>query len=483
MTFHRREVLGALGAASASTLLWALGCGARSPAIRRAPQVSGEVRTWLRDAVARLIAVYPTVHALAVSRRRTTAALDVLGAGIARTRIDGAVFTVRRTDGSCREHVTSDLSAAGIDEAVTALGAPRERKSLDFGRAPPTPDEPPHLDDSDLRHRAELLQRHASASSRIVYAAALIDIDDAILWSVAPRRDLEQRLTRIRHTATCAAWNGSRAVVREAERAWSGWLDDQPLTPADIDAARDAALQLMTPGIFDDGERTLVLDPSAAALLLDTAATHLLTSAAARHPAVARRAAIDAHLASPLVTLVDDPTTPAAYGAFAFDDEGEPAAAITLLDQGRIAARLTDHTGSGAGRGRRPGHLALVEPAPPHLRLSPGSFDTPQLYTDGFILEGALSATYDPDTDHFRLACARARELKSANETGRIYADVELVGSLSALLAAIDGIARDPATLAPHTHPTQPPLWRSISTPALRTRGFLRASRPPRTRT
>ncbi|MGH9888166.1 MAG: hypothetical protein ACREBE_21720, partial [bacterium] len=280
VTLYRRELLGALGAASASTLLWALGCGARPPALRRAPQVSGEVRTWLHDAVARLIAVYPTVHALAVSRRRTTAALDVLGAGIARVRIDGAVFTIRRADGSCREHVTSDLSAAGIDEAVTALGAPRERKSLDFGRAPPTPDEPPRLDDGDLRHRVELLQRDASASSRIVYAAALIDIDDSIVWSVAPRRDLEQRLTRIRHTTTCAAWNGSRAVVREAEHAWSGWLDDQPLSAADIDAARDAALQLMTPGSFDDGERTLVLDPSAAALLLDTAATHLLTSTA-----------------------------------------------------------------------------------------------------------------------------------------------------------------------------------------------------------
>lgn len=482
MTFHRREVLGTLGAASASTLLWALGCGSQPPVVRRAPQVSGEVRTWLHDAVARLVATYPTVHALAVSRRRTTAALDVLGAGIARLRTDGAVLTVRRADGTQREHVTSDLTAAGIDDAVTALGAPRQRKSLDFGRPPPTPDEPPHLDDGDLRHRVELLQSDASASSRIVYAATLIDVDDAILWSVAPGRDLEQRLTRIRHVATCAAWNGTRAVVRHADRAWSGWLDDQPLSTADIAAARDAALQLMTPGTFDDGERTLVLDPSTTALLLDTTARHLLTSTAARRSSVARRLPLDAHLAAPLLTLVDDPTTPAAYGAFAFDDEGEPAAPLTLLDAGRVAARLSDHAGNGAGRGRRRGHLALVEPSPSHLRLTPGPLDTPQLYTDGFILEGALGATYDPDTDHLRLTCARARELKSAHETGRIYPDVELVGSLAALLTSVDGIARDPSTFAPHTHPDQPPTWRSISTPALRTRGYLRAARIPRGR-
>ena len=151
-------MLRALGLASSSTLLWALGCGSSQPTLRRAPQVSGEVRTWLHDAVARLIAVYPSVHALAVSRQRTTAALDVLGPGIARARTDGVVFTVRRPDGTQREYATSDLSAAGIDAAVTALDAPRQRKSLDFGRAPPTPDEPPRLDERDLRRRVELLR-------------------------------------------------------------------------------------------------------------------------------------------------------------------------------------------------------------------------------------------------------------------------------------------------------------------------------------
>jgi len=473
----RREVLGALGLASSSTLLWALGCGSSRPPARRALQVSGEVRTWLHDAVARLIAVYPTVHALAVSRRRTAAALDVLGPATARFRSDGVVFTVRRPDGTQREYVTSDLSAAGIDAAVTALDAPRQRKSLDFGRAPPTPDEPPRLDDRDLRRRVERLQHDASASSRIVYAAALIDVDDAIVWSVAPRRDLEQRLVRIRQSVTCAAWNGTRPVLRHSERVCSGWLDDQPLTPADIATTRDAALQLMTPGTFDDGERTLVLDPSVAALVLDTAACHLLTSAVSRRPAVARRAALDTHLASSAVTLVDDPTAPAAYGGFAFDDEGELAAPLTLLDAGRIAARLTDHAGAGSGRGRRPAHLALVEPSPSHLALTPGQLDTAQLYTDGFVLEGALAAHYDPDTDHLRLSCARARELKAGNETGRIYPDVDLVGSLSALLGAIDAIAREPTTFAAPTPPNRPPTWRSIATPALRTRGFLRARR------
>ncbi|HEX4419308.1 MAG TPA: hypothetical protein VH165_15455, partial [Kofleriaceae bacterium] len=378
MSFDRREMLGAFGVASASTLLWALGCGGRPPMVRRAPQVSGEVRTWLHDAVARLAAVYPAVHALAVSRHRTTAALDVVGAGLARERHDGVVLTVRDRGGARREHMTSELTAAGIDDAVTALGASHRRASIDFGRAPDVPAEPPLLDEHDLRHRVELLQRDATPSSRIVYAAAFIDVDDAVVWSVAPGHDREQHLLRIRQSATRAAWNGARPVIGEVERAWSGWLDDQPLSADELAAASATALELMTPGGFDDGERTVVLDPSVVAVILDAAVRGRLTAAAptglasAREPSVPGPAipatvaglgppvlasasalgspspaptsaprnspspaptggprdpsilGLGLGLGSALITLVDDPTATGAYGGFAFDDEGEP---------------------------------------------------------------------------------------------------------------------------------------------------------------
>jgi predicted Zn-dependent protease len=456
---HRREVLAALGAASASTWLSTLGCGAPAPIVRRAPQVSGEVRTWLHDAVAGLAAAHPFAHALAVSRHRTVAARDVLGAGIARERAEGVVLTIRDRDGTWHDHVIAELSRDAVDAAASALGAARRPRAVDFGRAPPTPDEPPHLDDRDLHRRVErLLEGDAALAARMIYAAAAIDLDDAIVWSVAPGRDLEQRLVRIRQTALRAASNGTQPVVREAEHAWSGWLDDQPLTPAELTATGEAVLEIMTPGGFDDGERSVVLDPSVAAVLLDAVVRALPATAAG------------ARLASPLVTLIDDPTTPAAYGGFAFDDEGEPAAALTLLDAGRVAGRLGDRATGAPGRGRRPGHLGHVAPAPSHLRLVPGTADARDLQGDGFLLEGGLGARLDVTGDRIRVVCARARELKAGNTTGRLYADVELVGSLTALLTAIDAVALTPASFAPRGS-----LWRSIATPAVRTRGFVRA--------
>jgi predicted Zn-dependent protease len=506
----RREVLGALGAASGGALLWALGCGGARPLAPRAPQVSGEVRTWLHDAVARLAAAHPFVHALAVSRRRTTCARDVLGTGTAHQRADGVLLTVRGRDGAWRDHAIAELSRDAVDAAARALDAPAQPRAIDFGPAPATPAEPPPVDDRDLAQRLDhlldnLLGADAALAPRLIYTAAAIDIDDAIVWSVSPGRDLEQRLVRIRQTAVRAASSGNRAVVRAADRAWSGGLDDQLLTPDELTAAGESALEVLTPGRFDDGERSVVLDPSVAAIVLDAAARGLFTADAARRPEVARRLAgsssagaipdagrggptapADASrrptggdagarpFASPLLTLIDDPTVAGAHGGFAFDDEGEPAAPLTLLDAGRIAARLATRAdgASSAGRGRRPGHLGPLTAAPSHLRLVPGTSDLRQLYGDGFILEGGLDAVLDPAGDRIRVACARARELVAGKTTGRLYADVELVASLPALLSAVDAVASSPSTFAPPG-----PLWRSISTPALRTRAFVRAVR------
>jgi predicted Zn-dependent protease len=479
VTLHRREVLAALGVASASTLLYALGCSAPARQVRRAPQVSGEVRTWLHDAVARLAAAYPFAHALAVSRRRTTAARDVLGAGTAHQHAEGVVLTVRDRDGTWREHASSELSRDAIAAAARALAADRQPRRIDFGPPPPAPAEPPTLDERDLRTRVELLLHgDAALARRLVYAAAALDIDDAIVWSVAPGRDLEQRLVRIRQTAVRAAWNGTRPVVREVDRAWSGGLDDQPLGPDDLTAASEAALEVLTPGGLDDGERSVILDPSVVAVILDTAARTLLTADAARRPELARRLAA-APLASPLVTVVDDPTAPGAYGGFAFDDEGQPAAPLTLIDAGRVVAPLSDRAAGAPGRGRRPGHLGRVAPSPSHLRFAPhpDAVDLRQLHSNGFVLEGGLGARLAADGDRIRIACTRARELRAGSTTGRLYADVELVGSLSALLSAIDAIDATPAGFAPRDPVTPLPIWRSISAPAVRTRGLVRASR------
>lgn len=466
---NRRELLAGLGIGGAASLAWALGCGGPGRTVRRRDPAPDEVRSWLRDAVARLAAVHPAVHVLAVRRQRTAAAIDVLGAGVARGWRDGVVATVRVADGTSREHATSELSAAGVAAVVTALGGAARAPALALP-VPAAPAAPARLPDAALRDRVEAIARaDRRLTSRVVYAAAMIDIDDCHVWSLSPTHDREQRLVRVRKRAVRAAWNGDRPVVAEAARGWRGEVDERALERDAIEDATTAALQLMTPGAFDERERDVILDPSLTASLVDIAVRALLTGAAARRPEVARRIRGDRPLAAPAFTLVDDPTAPGAYGGFRFDDDGAPAAPLRLIEAGRVVGALA------TGRGRRPGHVGPIEPAPSHLRLAAGTLAADALGGDGLLLDGALGASVDPSTDRVVIGAARARELRAGVATGRVYADVELVGELSALLTAISGIARETAVVALRDEVDGEPRWRSIEAPHLRTRGMVRA--------
>jgi len=464
-----------LGVASAQAALWACGAPAQR-VVRRATEVNPELRTWLHDAVATLKgAGFSSVHVLAASRQRTTAAIDVLGAGVARARCDGLVITVRDRDGMLREQVTNDLSQAGIAAAVTVLAGGAKAASVDFGKTPAAfprfRADPDVLADSDILARVGTLARRdrESLSSRIVYSAAVMDIDDARVWSVAPGRDMQQRLVRVKKSVTRVAWNGTRPVVSEVSRAWAGGLDEQDLDDDELVAAREGALALMTPRAFEDHEYAFALDPAVAASVIDAAVQSLFTVSAARRPEVAAVLPIGAKVMSPIITLVDDPGAAHAYGGFVFDDAGEPAAARTLIERGAIAARLD--------RMRRPGHVGRSDPYASHLRVTPGAIEQNDLLDDGFVLEGPLGAVVDPTSDRLVISVARARERVAGKRTGRMFAEIELVGELSKILGSVDGLSKQTKTIGIRDEVDGQPRWRSIETPWVRGKALLRARR------
>lgn len=468
---NRREVLGGLGIASASTLLWALGCGGPQVAATKVSEAvtdRDEVRTWLREAVSRLRAVFPTVHALAVERVRNLAASDVLGTGIGYTRRDGLVLTVRDEAGQWREQVSSDLSKPGVAAAVRALvGTSKQVASVEFGPVPRAPELPQPFTDGELRNRVEAITRKR-VDSRVVYGVSLFDVEDSWVLSIAPGHDREQRFRRVRQSVLRAAWNGSRPAVGSVERGWIGGLvDPRALGEADAQHATDSALELMTPAAFPDGRHTVLLDPSVTATLLDTGTRALLTTAATRRPEVKRGLAIGARVASPLLTLIDDPTIKGSYGGFEFDDEGEPAAPLTLIEQGTLAAVLGDRAGGGRGRGLRPGHLGPVDPGITHLKLMPGTSRYDSLLDEGFILEGGLTAIVDPGTTRVVIAVARARTVRAGKLTGHVYPDVELIGDLGPLFTSVRGVSAERQRFDLRDERDGEPRWRSVEAPWL----------------
>jgi predicted Zn-dependent protease len=297
----------------------------------------------------------------------------------------------------------------------------------------------------------------------------MLELDDAYVWSVAEHRDLEQRLFRVRRSITRVAWNGTRPIISEVTRAWSGGINDQTFSDEDLEHARDVALALMTPGAFPDGVHELVLGPDVVAAIVDAAARTLYTTQAQRRAEVAKRISVGAKITAPSVTIVDDPTVASAYGGFRFDDTGLPAAASSVITGGVVSNLIAT--------GRRPGYVGSLEIMPSHLRVAAGAVEGSLAPDDGFILEGNRGVLVDASSDRVVIAVQRALEVKHGERTGRIYADVELVGELSTLLGTIGDATKQTRTIGIRDERDGLARWRSIEAPAWRAQGTLRARR------
>ena len=299
-----------------------------------------------------------------------------------------------------REQVTNDLTRDGHPRGGARARRQSEGREGRLRAMPPiaTPPTPIRdLTDSQLLARvAAMAGRDREVSSRIVYSAA---------------RDRHRRRARVvgRSRAAisssgsfaCASRSrASRGTARarcraRPSRAWTGGVDDQDLSDDDSSRAREDALALMTPRAFDDGEHAFVLEPGVAAAIDSTAAR---ATALREHRRLVRPALVDRRRSE----------RGDAYGGYQFDDRGEPARAVTLVDHGKSSCR--------ARFGRRgPATSACSIAQPSHLRVAPGTATQNRSARRGLHARGRARRERRSDERSLVIvAVARARELAKA---------------------------------------------------------------------
>lgn len=105
------------------------------------------------------------------------------------------------------------------------------------------------------------------------------------------------------------------------------------------------------------GAMPVILGPSGGGLLVHEACGHGLESDGFSRGTSAYSTRFGQQVGSSLITVMDDPTLPLAYGSYGCDDEGRNAGATTLIDRGVLVGTLTDRdaatTLSGGANGRR----------------------------------------------------------------------------------------------------------------------------------
>ncbi len=158
-----------------------------------------------------------------------------------------------------------------------------------------------------------------------------------------------------------------------------------------------------------------------------------------------------AAIASPLVTLRDDPRRLGGSASARFDDEGVPTRDKALVERGVLRALLHDAATAARektasnGCGYRDDWSGLPGPGTSNFFLAPGSLTREKLVADTrdglLVLEVLGMHMVDPVSGEFSVGISGLEISKGA--LGRPFKGAMLSGNLLDLLARVDAVADD----------------------------------------
>ncbi len=238
----------------------------------------------------------------------------------------------------------------------------------------------------------------------------------------------------------------------EAVGAGAGWdlFENDPPEEVALRAARRAVAMLEAPRA-PGGPMPVVIAGAAGGTMIHEAVGHGLEAdlVLAGHSVFADK--VGEPIASPLVTVVDDPTLPGRRGSYAFDDEGTPARRTVLVDRGvllgflhsRITAARTGAEPTGHGRRESFEHVPLPRMA--NTFIAPGPHDPAEIVRStprGLYVTRMGGGQVNTVSGDFVFEVSEGYRIEGG-EVGRPVRGATLVGNGPRVLREIDRVGGD----------------------------------------
>ena len=322
---------------------------------------------------------------------------------------------------------------------------PKQRAVVDPGQTAP-------------EAKAALLRRIDAAArdrGRELVQVTVIHVDITQEVVVANSAGLYVTDERVRTRVTCratAAQDGRLRYGFEGPGTGGGMelYDAYPPERIGADAA-DRALRALGGVEPPSGVLPVVLGPAGGGLLLHEACGHGLEGDGLSRASSIYATTFGRQVASPLVTAVDDPGFPLAYGSYAVDDEGTAAEATVLLQEGVQVGALTNagcaralgRAGSANGRRESYAHSALSRMS--NTYIAPGVDLAEEIIGDvkrGVYVARLRGGDVNITSGEFAFAASEAY-LIEFGEVTRPLAGLTLLGNGPAALASVDAVGGD----------------------------------------
>lgn len=341
---------------------------------------------------------------------------------------------------------------------IAAVDAVKGREEVTCRR------DPRHVPVAEKVRRLLLLEEAARkhcpphlANSLVTYSDQALE--EAILNSLGSCVERQVIRTSVNTHMTAADDHGRQRGL-ETRAALAGYEVVEDLEPEEFTLkAAERAVALLSARPAPGGVFPVVFHPSITGLLTHEALGHNAEADGVWSGESILGGRLGEEVASPLVTIIDDPTLPGAYGSYRYDDEGTPAQRTVIIEGGRLRNYLHSLESS-ARLGQAPNGHARADgfTYPAIVRMS-NTFLAPGRSTFAELLRGIGRGIYLAqgywgyvfvEKGHFTCHALVSRMIEDG-ELGELLRDVSVSGLTLETLRDIDAVGSDFQMLMPGT--------------------------------
>ncbi len=300
---------------------------------------------------------------------------------------------------------------------------------------------------NDMRSLQKLLEGKAVASTSVRYFDSLCT--DKFVNTAGS--ECEQLASRVYGAFTSVAKD--RGIMQRAsERVGvsAGYEAIKQCFPLAQECPR-RALELLSASPAPLGKHPIIIDGRMTGLLCHEALGHACEADSVLAGSSILKGKLGGVIGSTLVTITDNPTTPGAFGSYAFDDEGVQATGTVLVSKGKLKNYLQSRETS-AKLGAKPTGNARAQAFSyaPIVRMSNtcmarGESGVEELFEGvkiGIYARGMSGGCVDTTTGYFVFAAEDGYLVEKGKKT-RLLRDVLLSGNVVETLKSIDMVAND----------------------------------------
>ncbi len=288
--------------------------------------------------------------------------------------------------------------------------------------------------------RAAIIRRNISTST------SYSDTSSKILLRTSDGLELEQNLVRCGAAISCIAREmGNLQSMFRSNRGSGGWeiVEGTNAEEFSVETARKA-LSLLKAKSAPAGKTTVILDPLIVGTFIHEALGHMAESDhVASHDSVLE-GKLAKKIASSLVSVTDDKTTPGGYGTFGFDRDGVRAERTLLIENGVLKGYMNSRTSGGKlglrSTGNCRGEFNQVRMS--NTNFLPGNSNLEEMIREtkkGVYMIGSSGGTALTINGMFNFAALEGYEIRNGR-LGAHLKDVALMGNTLDTLRRVDAV-------------------------------------------